>query len=42
MWTEGKMHLSFARFVKAPAFFGESCLWNDEPVASDYGFAVAS
>jgi hypothetical protein len=24
-------------YVKSPAFFGESCLWHDEPVASEYG-----
>jgi hypothetical protein len=24
-------------YVKSPAFFGKSCLWNDEPAASEYG-----
>jgi hypothetical protein len=24
-------------YVKAPAFFGESCLWNDDPEPADYG-----
>jgi hypothetical protein len=24
-------------YVSSPAFFGESCLWNDEPAPADYG-----